>query len=361
MQSAKQNEVHLKIVAPSVSDSYSLIDQLANCPRQEFPADYDYSAQFQHLQNHLNKYYHPNVTAAAAIADGTGFLTDHGPEHIKTVIKRASELLKTSPGNSLSGYEKYILLAASHLHDLGNYFGRESHEMNAEKVMEELGSVLGDEMPEKRAIFEIAQAHGGKIGSDKDKIGQLPATRDVLGKDVHSRFLAALLRLADELADERSRASRYLIESGKIPRSSQVFHKYAYALHSVIVTADAVRLEFELTETDVKQKFGKGKGEVFLLDEIYERTMKMHRERMYCMRFLRRDISIDRIDVLVRIYAAGFSLLKERASISYTLQEAGYPDEKNPTIFALCPILNKHKYGSPLNGAALKKFMSKSK
>src|SRR5882724_684690 len=341
MQSAtKQNEVQLKTAVPSINDLHSLVDELANCSLKEFPGEHDHNTQFQNLQNHLNKYYHPGVTAAAAIADGTGFLTDHGPEHIKTVIKRASEVLKVSSGNSLSGYEKYILLVAAHVHDLGNYFGRESHEMNAEKVMAELGSVLGDEMPEKRAIFEVAQAHGGKIGSDKDKIGYLPRTRDVLGKDVHPRFLAALLRFADELADERSRALRYMIDSGKIPKSSEVFHKYAYALHSVMVTAEAVRLEFELSEPDVSHKFGKGDGEVFLLDEIYERTMKMHRERMYCMRFLRRDISIDRIEVLIRIYAPGFSLLKERASISYTLQETGYPDEKNPTIFALCPALS---------------------
>ena len=358
MRSAQaQNEAPLKNDAPSSQPG--LTEQLAHCPQVEFPGEYDYNTQFQNLQNHLNKYYHPQVTAAAAISDGSGFLTDHGPEHIKTVIRRASEILKTSLKDSLTCYEKYLLLAAIHVHDVGNIFGRESHEMNSEKVMEELGSVLGEEMPEKRAIVEIAQAHGGRVGKDKDKISLLPLSRDVLGKDVHPRFLAAVLRFADELADDRSRASRYMIKAGKIPKESEVFHKYAYALHSVMISTQAVRLEFELSETDVTQKFGKGSTNVFLLDEIYSRTMKMHRERMYCMRFLRRDINIDRIDVLIRIFAAGFSLLKERASISYSLEEVGYPDEKNPSIFVLCPGLNKHEYGSPLNGKALKKFMSK--
>ena len=349
----------LNTLAPSItSNSPSLVEQLATCPRDEFPGGRDYSTQFHNLQNHLNDYYHRNVTSAAAISDG-GFLTDHGPEHIKTVIQRASDLLRKSPAANLSCYEKYILLVAIHVHDLGNFFGRDSHELNAEKVMEELGSVLGIEMPEKRAIFEIAQAHGGRIGADKDKLGQVPMIKDVLGRDVHSRFLAALLRFADELADDKTRASRYMIESGTIPAPSEIFHKYAYALQSVIDTGETVRLEFELAEADVKTKFGKNDSRVFLLDEIYTRTMKMHRERMYCMRFLRRDINVNRIDVVIKVYADRFSLLKERAAISYSLEEAGYPDEKNPTIFVLCPALNHHEYGSPLDGKTFKKFVSK--
>jgi hypothetical protein len=346
--------------APPVAESAaSLIEQLASCARDGFPGGRDYNTQFQNIQNHLNDYYHKNVTVSAALADGGGFLTDHGPEHIQTVIQRASELLRKSPAAKLSCYEKYLLLVAIHVHDLGNFFGRATHEVNAEKVMEELGLVLGEEMPEKRAIFQIAQAHGGNIDGNKDKLGLVPVSKDVLGQDVRSRFLAALLRFADELADDKTRASRYLIKIDNIPAASEIYHKYAFALQSVKVTAETVRLDFDLTEGDVKQKFGKGDSRVFLLDEIYDRTMKMHRERMYCMRFLRQDININRIDVQIRVYANGFSFLTERAKVAYSLEEAGYPDEKNPTIFTLCPTLQKHEYGSPLNGNAFKKFMSK--
>ena len=343
---------------PLPGSSANLVEQLASCPRQEFPGGRDYNIQFQSIQNHLNDYYHKNVTVAATLTDGDGTLTDHGPEHIQTVIQRASELLRKSPAAKLSCYEKYLLLVAIHVHDLGNFFGRETHELNAEKVMEELGPALGEEMTEKRAIFEIAQAHGGNIDGNKDKLSLVPVTRDVLGQDVRSRFLAALLRFADELADDKTRASRYLIKIDKIPPVSEIYHKYAFALQSVKVTAETVRLDFELTEADVKRRFGKGRCQVFLLDEIYDRTMKMHRERMYCMRFLRQDINVNRIDVQIRVYANGFSLLKERANIAYSLEEAGYPDEKGPTIFTVCPVLKNHEYGSPLNGKTFKKFMS---
>lgn len=346
------------VASSTTTNSPGLVEQLASCPHEEFPGSRDYSTQFQNLQNHLNDYYHKNVTVAASLSDGEGFLTDHGPEHIKTVVQRATDILRRSPDAALSCYEKYLLLVAIHVHDLGNFFGRESHETNAAKVMEELGPVLGIEMPEKRTIFEIAQAHGGKVGSDKDKLGQVAPTRDVLGQDVRPRFLAALLRFADELADDKTRASRYMIETEVIPASSEIFHKYAYALQSVKVTGETVRLDFDVTEGDVKKKFGKGGRRVYLLDEIYDRTMKMHRERMYCMRFLRRDINVNRIDVVIRVYGEGFSLMKEKAVISYSLEEAGYPDEKDPTIFVLCPGLTHHKYGSPLNGKTFKRFVS---
>jgi hypothetical protein len=324
-------------VQSSALTSPDLVEQLANCALARFPRDYDYKTQFLNLQNHLNAYYHSNVTAAATLADGIGYLTDHGVDHIKTVISRASRLLGTGSGSTLTPYEIYILLAAIHVHDLGNFFGRDSHELNVERVMTELGPVLGADDVEKLAIRIVAEAHGGKIGLDKDKIGRLQPIDYVLGESIRPQLLAAVLRLADELADDRTRASRYMIETNVIPKPSLIFHKYAYALHSVVVGADTVSLKFFLSEQDVQNKFSKGGGYAFLIDEIYERTMKMHRERTYCSRFLRPQVNVNRIDVSIEIFTSEFS--KKLDTIAYRLEEAGYPDEKSPTIFMLCPSL----------------------
>jgi hypothetical protein len=173
-----------------------------------------------------------------------------------------------------------------------------------------------------------------------------------------TRFLAALLRFADELADDRTRASRFLMGEGKIPASSLIYHKYAHALHSVSVVKDAVNLKFDLTAEDAMTPIKGDKRTVYLLEEIYARTMKMHRERLYCMRFLRPLIDIDRIDVTIEVFDHGYS--QELATISYRLVEAGYPDETKPSIYVLCPVLFDHPYGSPLNGSNLK-FYIKSK
>jgi hypothetical protein len=329
----------------------NLIDILNKSALKEFPREYDYPAQFKSLHNHLNEYYHKDVTASAALSDGSGYLTDHGPDHIRTVVERASMLVYAASGKKPTAYEVYLLLAAIHIHDLGNFFGRASHEINADKVMLELGPMLGDDV-EKFSIREIAQAHGGKLYGNKDKIGRLQLEDHIFSQAIRPRFLAALLRLADELADDSTRASRFMIENGIIPESSVIYHKYANSLRSVKVNGDSVSLKFSVAEKDIKQKFGKGSGRVFLVDEIYERTMKTHRERMYCMRFLRPEINIDRIAVSIDIYSEGFT--KKLESIEYKLEEAGYPDEKNPDIFQLCPDLRTK------TGSAIKASFNKS-
>ena len=103
--------------------------------------DVDYYERFVKLDDHLNKHVHPSVNQGATAA-GQAFanqettaadqkraiwLTDHGPKHIETVIRRASELA-FAPDPVLSPYEVYILLLAIHFHDVGNIFGRERHE-----------------------------------------------------------------------------------------------------------------------------------------------------------------------------------------------------------------------------------------
>jgi hypothetical protein len=332
-----------------------LLTNFYNCAPAEFPMGFDYRVRFRHLANSLNNQVHPSVTPGANVA-GQNFLTDHGPDHISAVIRRASDLLETAESDFLTCYEKYLLLAAIHVHDVGNMYGRQDHELLAEQVMKRLGPLFGPDEVEKRAIFKIAQAHGGQQDGSKDKISDLQQEEYILNQRVHPRVLAALLRFADELADDRSRASRFLMEEGKIPESSLIYHKYAYALQSVSVANDSVNLNFALAPDDATLTIKKDKKPIYLLDEIYRRTIKMHCERIYCMRFLRPNIDIDRIDVTIQVFGHGYS--EELANFSYRLVEVGYPTEDNP-IFVLCRGLQDHEYGAPLNGSNLKFYIKR--
>lgn len=121
------------------------------------------------------------------------FLNDHGPDHIATVIARASDILNEA-NTSLNSYEAYLLLFAIHLHDTGNLFGRNQHEQACRTIMKALGTRAGDDELEKRWITTIAAAHGGKlIDGDKDTISRLIPDPDVtiLGMHVRPQFLAA--------------------------------------------------------------------------------------------------------------------------------------------------------------------------
>jgi hypothetical protein len=238
----------------------------------------------------------------------------------------------------LAPYEVYLLLAAIHMHDVGNVYGRKGHELAAEKVMRDMGPMAGDDV-EKRLVLSIAMAHGGEISGDKDKIRLLKDEIEGETK-VDTRALAAILRFADELADDKDRCSRFLIEEGLVPKSNRVYHKYAEALRSVDITVpgDKIELKFFLRISDVRVKHGKGTESVYLFDEICDRTMKMHRERMYCMRFLRPMVSIDKIVVKISVFEDDFSgdVIHE---MEYQLEEQGYPDEIRPNIYDLVPAL----------------------
>lgn len=317
-----------------------------------------YFTRYENWANYLYNNVHSQVNAGSQIADG-GYLTDHGPDHVKTVILRASELVSANSCH-LTGYEVYLLLGAIHSHDVGNIYGREGHELKAEKILEHLGKLVGDDDIEKRCILKIAQAHGGW---PKDKIDTLPKREPILGRYVRMQMLAAILKFADELADERLRAARFITSEGLLPPESEIFHHFALSLHSVVIDTKEqheVNLTFSLNKTQVAQTLGKiRKGEnghkeveqVFLFDEIIQRTWKSHLERIYCMRFLTPDIRIDRINVKIEFFD-NYNQLHDL--IGYRLEERGYPDYPLDNIYKLCPELTLPDSSERLTGELLK-------
>ena len=74
----------------------------------------NYDSIFTEVENYLNEKVHKKVVAHAAISDGSGFLTDHGPDHIAMVMRRAAVLVDSSKSDKfateLSPYEAFILL-----------------------------------------------------------------------------------------------------------------------------------------------------------------------------------------------------------------------------------------------------------
>src|SRR5258706_8376888 len=103
-------------------------------PLAQFPGggSINYPQRYTVMAEYLNNNAHAEINIGAAIRDG-GLLTDHGPNHIKTVIQRASDLV-TVDTCDLTPYEVYILLCAIHFHDVGNMFGRKEHELNSKEI-----------------------------------------------------------------------------------------------------------------------------------------------------------------------------------------------------------------------------------
>jgi hypothetical protein len=314
----------------------SLDKWIASKGAESFPPDRgNYPVKFSYLADQLNTWVHPSVVAGAQIADPAFFLTGHGVAHIRSVIKRATQLV-TSEKCVLTPYEAYVLLLAIHVHDIGNVLGRLSHEQNALQVLNALNLIPNQDQFEWAMITSISAAHGGTIDGDKNKIAKTlrEGAPPIFDFPVRLRFLAAILRLADELADEPSRANLLIETLNLTPKRSALYHAYASALHSTRVdfAGKAIELFFELELKTAERVYEDKDGKrIMLIDEIHKRVCKMHTELRYCMRFLRPDIDLDKIRVSIKVSDSGFFPLLEE--IRYDVEETGYPSEVPASTF----------------------------
>ena len=206
-----------------------------------------------------------------------------------------------------------------------------------------LRTVAGGNDIEKIMILQIARAHGGDFLGDKDTVGNLLEETKLLNCKVRPRLLAAIVRFADELADDRDRAGRFMLDTGAMPVEARIFHQYSHALHTVHVDREAscIQLQFDLAKNVALEKFQYAGGERYLLDYIFERTIKLHIERIYCMRFLH-QYGIALNSVTVQINVRGQQLEPEE-TIGYRLAERGYPSPLSAGIYEMCPDLAKRE------------------
>lgn len=114
---------------------------------KEFPEkDFDWVEQYFRFEEYMNKHQHLYVNLGAAI-EGDGLLTDHGVDHIRSVISHARDIL--ADPMQLTGYEIYLLLISIHFHDIGNIQGREQHEEKIAEIVEAMGEILPLDTAEK--------------------------------------------------------------------------------------------------------------------------------------------------------------------------------------------------------------------
>ena len=276
-------------------------------------------------------------------SDHVLFLNDHGSNHIDKVIEKAFEILKninfTVP---LNEFEIFILLCAIQIHDIGNVYGRVEHEKNLSSIFETACNNIIIDTPEKRVIKNIAMMHGGKNkNGNKDTISALCSVEEICGMTIRTRLLAAVLRFADELSDDCTRANRAALDLNLLGINSEIYHKYSQVLHTVNIEKDSdnqdyhILLVYELEAKMLSVEYDMGNTKKFLLDEIYDRTLKVEQERRYCMKFMCPFINIGRIIVKINIYDDNSYQIDK---ISYCLEDTTYPDK--PLIGNITEIQN---------------------
>jgi hypothetical protein len=283
----------------------------------------NYFSQYEQLLNVFRTSYYPKVDAGlAANSKDSGFYTAHDSEHFDEVVLQAGELVNveaalkgemTSAASELNAYELYILLVAIRVHDVGNIYGRENHEKKCFQILRDIGGAAGLDDREKKAIANIAQAHGGRTSEDsKDTIGQLEVRLLAHSVSYRPRLLAGIVRIADEICENKRRAASVLMRRGNLPKHNEIYHQYAASLtgNRWIATDRALHLTFEPKLSEVERSWGcevrtladKSQiSETYLLDEIFSRLDKMDLERRYCNMFTRELFTIDAIKVSITV------------------------------------------------------------
>jgi len=323
-----------------------IMERLWEDSNQEFPQNKgNLIKQYDLFEEHMNREVHSKVNEGAASC-GDGILTDHGPEHIQMVIRYAYELIKDNFSQitnrndhdehdinlrqRLKGYEIYILLLSIHFHDVGNMFGRNEHEKKIDEIMQDLGEKIPLDNAEKRMVRDIASAHGGFVDDDKnnkdtlkpllssDKYGRLP---------VRHTLIASILRFADELSDDRTRANRF----AEIDEKNIKYHEYSKSLYPIEFKHNTIAFEYDIPYNLLTDKIKSAQGEIYLYDEILNRLIKCMCELEYCRKYSDGFIIITTLYITINILQQQYQTRCEK-TLKFELRVSGYPDIKIQNI-----------------------------
>lgn len=304
-----------------------IMEQLQeNGEKDQFPsAKGDLVASFKYIEDYMNENCHPNTVCGAAL-QGDGLLTDHGVDHVKMVIQNAGRLIGDSQYKRLNGYEIYLLLLAIHFHDVGNVRGRQEHETRIHEIIAELGDKLPLDTAEKVMVANIATAHGGYADRDhtnKDTLCQLKLIDNCNGIPIRQALLGAILRFADELSDDNTRANRYMGTIDGIPSENKIFHAYSAALTPIAFSGNTIEFKYYIPFELVQEKIPDMHG-TFLYDEIIRRLSKCMQELEYCSKYSEGFIRISTFNVEIYVMS-GTAPLRSIRNIKFSLRLSGYP------------------------------------
>jgi hypothetical protein len=214
-------------------------------------------------------------------------LTDHSAEHIANVQINAHKLLENAFSN-LSGMDMYALAVSILFHDVGNVYGREHHNHNVIQVYDTCRGSDAQYRQEKYVVRITAGAHTGKnkAGTD-DTLIDVETSSSIDGYPIKLQEIAAILRLADELAEGYQRSSHFItthnitLPDGKplIPEDSRIYHEYANAT-SVRIDRGNERLVLNYNICATSDQISNG-DLLNLLNFIGIRVVKLDLERKY--------------------------------------------------------------------------------
>ncbi|HET6978664.1 MAG TPA: hypothetical protein VFI24_20200 [Pyrinomonadaceae bacterium] len=308
-------------------------------------------ARYGSMKAYLSREYYPWIQA------NSSFLTDHGEQHIRSVIQSASALIKkhlsprTRDKRTMTSLDLFLILSGILWHDVGNVYERSGHAARVAQMTEKIKEIGFPDLAIHRLVVEIAAAHSGQDGLTKarpeEDASMLQGTYTV-----YTRSLAGIVRLADEVSENRFRISTELLTT--IPDDNRIFWQYAHSVTASrpVPERNRIIITIELQEAVAVEKFLSAEfpsrrdsdGKMHLLDYILCRLEKMNNERAYCSNAFGRYGTIDEIE-------ARFALLNGVNRIRETtvfFGDAGLKkDDPYPNIRIFDDFYEKHPDWKP--------------
>jgi len=308
-------------------------------------------AKYITMKDYLATQYYPWIQANCP------YFTDHGQLHIESTIETASQILLPSPKNleKLHALDFYLLLCAIIWHDAGNVYNRSSHAMQVSQMVQEINKEIFYSPTILRLVTELVKAHKGEDGLE------VPSREQdcVIGTKtctVYPRALAAVLRFADEISENRSRISPALLTEGKVPKENKIYWEYANCV--VGSRADPLRerivvtVEIEADRATEKypcpeecMRYSGRDGSISLIEYAISRLQKMNNERAYCAREFGMYTSIREIEVRLMLTHRG-ERVKEYTN-EFVVHDSGLHDYTYPKIEFFGDFFKHHPHWNP--------------
>lgn len=326
-----------------MSDSFSLETELERRAENDADAE-NFWDHYKVVKRHLTDNYYP------WIRDNCPHFTDHGEKHIASIMQAASGLLEKDLDpkrkSQLESLDLFLILSAIIWHDVGMVIDRFQHAEQIHPLTQRIRELAFNDQTIQKLVVDIARAHVRNNGLSIPRFEQDWSSASKT-YTVYPRALAAIVRFADEISENRSRISQEILDLEQVPAENRIYWEFANCISAtrpdparerVVLTLD-IQEEAAVTTyicPEEINQYANNAGEISLMEYIISRLEKMNNEREYCAQEFRKYVSISAIVVRLNLLkgenpVSGYELEIPLSNLG--LSQTGYPNIKVFTQF----------------------------
>ncbi len=208
---------------------------------------------------------------------------DHGPRHIERVLEYLAEILGPDPirAGRLNAFELFLAATAVVAHDLGVMHGREDHAKRSAQIVKIVAATntLLFGPPAVRVLGPAIVCHSSHVDIDVGCQGLPPVVGKIGRYDVRPRFIAALVRLADELDEDYRRAEKWVQDLAEIPEASRPYWEFCQRIQGIRLDGSNIVFDVVFEPEDAGRWVLAGETPELFIRFFANKIAKINRER----------------------------------------------------------------------------------